>query len=119
MIRTTLFAIAVNMLLAAPGAFACDYPRRASIADGATATKDEMIVSQKSVKKYMAAMDEYLTCLEAEEEDTVAGLDSPEISELQQRKSILAKKYNAAIAEMEIIAAEFNVQVRAYKERAK
>lgn len=107
------------MLLAAPVASACDYPRRASIADGATATKDEMIVSQKSVKEYMAAMDEYLTCIETEEADIVASLDSPETNNLQQRESILAKKYNAAIAEMEIIAAEFNVQVRAYKERAK
>lgn len=116
--RTTLFAIAVNLLLAAPIAFACDYPHRASIVDGATATKDEMIASQRSVKEYMAAMDDYLTCLEAEEADAVANLDSPEPAELQQRENILAKKYNAAVEEMEIIAAGFNEQVRAYKENA-
>ena len=30
---------------------------------------------------------------------------------------MLAKKHNAAVEEMEIVAAEFNEQVRAYKEK--
>ncbi len=116
--KTALFAIAANLVLAVPIAFACDYPQRANIVDGATATKDVMIASQKSVKAYMAAMDEYLTCLETEEKDAAAYLDSPEPSELQRREDMLAKKYNAAVEEMEIVAAQFNEQVRAYKEQA-
>lgn len=116
--RTTPFVIAANLLLAAPIAFACDYPDRANIIDGAAATKDEMIASQKSVKAYMAAMDEYLTCIEAEEKEAVVYLVSPEPGELERREDMLAKKYNAAIEEMEIVAAEFNEQVRAYKEQA-
>ncbi len=116
--RTTQCAVTVCLLLAAPLAFACDYPQRASIVDGATATKDEMIASQRSVKAYMAAMDEYLTCIEAEDADVAVNLETPTPDELQQRESLLAKKYNAAVDEMKIIAAEFNEQVRAYKEKA-
>ena len=116
--KTALFAIAANLVLAAPIAFACDYPQRANIIDGATATKDAMIASQKSVRAYMATMDEYLTCLETEEKDAVAYLDSPDSSDQQRREDMLAKKYNAAVEEMEIVAAEFNEQVRAYKEQA-
>jgi hypothetical protein len=116
--KTTLFAITVNLLLGAPIAFACDYPHRASIVDGATATKDEMIASQRSVKEYMAAIDEYLACIEAEEADAAAKLDNPAPSELQQREDVLSKKYNAAVEEMEIIAAGFNEQVRTYKDKA-
>ena len=116
--RTILFAIAANLLLAVPIAFACDYPPRANIVDGAAATKDEMIASQRSVKGYMAAVDEYLTCIEAEEKDAAAYLVNAEPSELARREDMLAKKHNAAVEEMEIVAAEFNEQVRAYKEQA-
>ena len=116
--RTALLAIAANLLLAVPTAFACDYPHRADIVDGGTATKDEMIASQKSVKAYLAAMDEYLTCIEAEEKEAAAYLVSPEPSELQRREDMLTKKYNAAVEEKQIVAEEFNVQVRAYKKKA-
>ncbi len=63
-------------------------------------------------------MDEYLTCIEAEDKDAAAYLVSPEPGELERREDMLAKKYNAAIEEMEIVAAEFNEEVRAYKEQA-
>ena len=94
---------------------ACDYPARAKIVSGATASKDEMIASQKSVKAYMAAMDVYLACLDEEEKAARAELAEPDAETLQERDEMLAKKHNAAVEEMEIVAAEFNEQVRAYK----
>ena len=102
-------------LLVAPAAHACDYPARAKIVNGSTATKDEMIDSQKSVKDYMAAMENYLACLEKEEEQARAALESADEEMLRERDEVLAKKHNAAVEEMEIVAAEFNEQVRAYK----
>ena len=99
-------------------AFACDYPQRATIATGQTATKEEMIASQKSVKSYMTAMEKYLVCIENEENDAVAQLENPAKDELEQRQIMLSKKHNAAVEEMEIIAAEFNNEVRSYKARA-
>lgn len=104
------------LLLAAPLTFACDYPQRASVPDGATATKEEMINGQRDVKSYMAAMEEYLSCIEAAEQETVAGNELDEDAR-QQRIAMFNKKYNAAVDEMNLVAAEFNIQVRAYKER--
>ena len=113
--KLTLTSIAVALLLASSIAFACDYPPRADIPNGATATKEDMLNGQKSVKAYMSAMDEYLACLEAEEKETVAGM--PEISDEERanREAALTKKHNAAVDDMELVAARFNEAVRAYK----
>ena len=113
-ISHTLILLAV--LFAAPVALACDYPQRASVPNGATATKEEMINGQRDVKSYMAAMEEYLSCIEAAEQETVAGNELDEDAR-QQRIAMFNKKYNAAVDEMNLVAAEFNIQVRAYKER--
>ncbi|MBT8091640.1 MAG: hypothetical protein KJN77_01300 [Gammaproteobacteria bacterium] len=115
----TRVAILSAMLFASPQALACDYPQRAGIPDGATATKEEMIDGQREVKSYMAAMEEYLSCIESAEQDTVAGNDGLDEDARQQRIAMFNKKYNAAVDEMNLVAAEFNIQVRAYKERNK
>lgn len=115
--RTGFFSTAVALLVFSPAALACDYPERATIPNGDTATKDDMLAGQRSVKAYMAAMDEYLACIEREESETVASM--PELSEEDRaaRSAALTKKHNAAVEEMEIIAARFNEAVRAYKAR--
>jgi len=99
-------------------AFACDYPMRADIPVGQSASKEEMIAGQKSVKAYMAAMDEYLACIESAENDAMAKLEDPSEEVLMQRHDMLAKKHNAAVEEMELVAAEFNNEVRSYKAKA-
>lgn len=98
-------------------AFACDYPHRADVPDGTTATKEQMIEGQRGVKTYMSAMEEYLSCIETAEQETVAGADDIDEATKQQRIEMYNKKYNAAVDEMNLVAEEFNVQVRAYKER--
>jgi hypothetical protein len=100
----------------APLALSCDYPARTSVPDGNTATKDEMVDGQRSVKSYMAAMEAYLSCIEAAEQETVAGGNLGEDAK-QQRIAMFNKKYNAAVEEMNLIAEQFNAQVRAYKDR--
>lgn len=107
-------AIAALLLFAAPLAIACDYPSRADVPNGATASKDEMLAGQRSVKAYMAAMDEYLACIDQEEKDAVAALAEPSDDELASREAAITKKYNAAVQEMELTAARFNEEVRAY-----
>lgn len=113
--RILISATLLLSLLVGSVALACDYPARAKIVSGATATKEEMIASQKSVKTYMAAMDSYLACLEEEEKAARAELVEPDEKTIIEREEMLAKKHNAAVEEMEIVAAEFNDQVRAYK----
>lgn len=114
-ITKTIFSLMA--IFAAPLALACDYPTRADVPDGATATKEEMIAGQRGVKAYMSAMEEYLSCIEATEQETVAGADEQDEEAKQQRIDMLNKKYNAAVEEMNLVAEDFNTQVRAYKER--
>lgn len=110
--------ISATFIFGAPLAFACDYPSRADVPDGATATKEEMIAGQRGVKAYMSKMEEYLSCIEAAEQETVAATDETDEAAKQQRIDMYNKKYNAAVDEMNLVAEEFNVQVRAYKERS-
>ena len=114
MIKTASTAL---LLLAAPCVFACDYPQRVGVPDGATATKEQMIEGQRDIKDYITAMEEYLACIEAAEQDTVAGVNETDEDSKQQRIGMFNKKYNAAVEEMNLVAEEFNVQVRAYKAR--
>ena len=117
--KFTKLLILGTMTVAAPPLFACDYPHRTDIPDGSTATKEEMIAGQRSVKTYMGAMEEYLSCIEAAEQETVAGTDEVDEAAKQQRIDMFNKKYNAAVEEMNLVAEQFNIQVRAYKERNK
>lgn len=115
--RTTSLLLTLLLLAVASGPAwaACDYPSQPAMPDGTNASKDEMIAGQKAVKVYMASMDEYLACIEDEAVASRSEDEAPEIT--QQRDALLNKRYNAAVAEMEEVAARFNEQVRAYKEQ--
>lgn len=110
-------AISVSMLFVAQSALACDYPKRIDVPNGVTATKDDMIAGQKGVKAYMASMEEYLSCIEADEAQAILGLGEVDEDTKRQREELFNKKYNAAVEEMNLVAEEFNMQVRAYKDR--
>lgn len=116
--KISKIVICAILILSAPLSFACDYPHRADVPDGSTATKEEMIAGQRSVKAYMGAMEAYLSCIESAEQETVAGTDQMDEDAKQQRIEMYNKKYNAAVDEMNLVAEEFNLQVRAYKERS-
>ncbi len=85
--------------------------------DGASADKDAMIAGQKGVKTYMATMEQYLSCIESEEAVAVLGMGDVDEDAKRQREEMFNKKYNAAVEEMNLVAEEFNIQVRAYKDR--
>ena len=115
--KMTRLAVCVALASLAQGALACDYPTRATVPDGATASKDEMISGQRNVKDYMAAMEDYLSCIEAEEAAAVLQLGNLDESAKRLRADMFNKKYNAAVEEMNLVAEEFNLQVRTYKQR--
>ena len=115
----TKTALSVAMIFLAQVALACDYPQRANVPNGLTATKDEMIAGQKGVKAYMADMETYLSCIEAEEAQAVLALGEMDEETKRQRADMFNKKYNAAVEEMNLVAEEFNIQVRAYKDKNK
>ena len=108
--------VSVAILFMAQGALACDYPNRVDLPDGTTASKDDMIAAQKDVKAYMASMDEYLGCIEGDEAVAVLSLGDVDEDTKRQRADMFNKKYNAAVEQMNLVAEEFNIQVRAYKD---
>ena len=117
--KMTKTALSVAMIFLAQAALACDYPQRADVPNGLTATKEEMIAGQKGVKAYMADMEAYLSCIEAEEAQAVLALGETDEETKRQRADMFNKKYNAAVEEMNLVAEEFNIQVRAYTDQNK
>jgi hypothetical protein len=87
---------------------ACENPTMVQVPDGATATMDQLLEVQGSVKAYMAAMEEYLACIN--DEIDAAGDDAP-----AEFKSLMVTRHNTAVTEMETVAASFNEQVQAYR----
>lgn len=99
--------LAISAFLAF-GAMACETPTVVSVPDGSAASMDQMMTAQQQVKEYVAAMEEYLGCINEELE--TAGEEAPE-----EYKSLMISRHNSAVSEMESIAAAFNEQVQAYK----
>jgi len=116
--RLTKWIPAIGMLLAVPAVLACEYPQQVEIPNGESATREQMIESQRAVKDYVATMEEYLDCLIEEEQAARAEMEELSAEDEQLREDMLNKKYNAAVDEMERVAAQFNAEVQAYKDRS-
>ncbi len=115
--KKTLFALALPLFAVAIPAFGCDYPTRVGVPDGSSASEAEMIEGQQAVKGYMAAMDEYLACID-KEADLAEDTDDDDDAAKEQR-AMLVSKHNAAVDEMTAVAAEFNDEIRNFKEAQK
>lgn len=105
------------LILFAQTSIACDYPDRISLPNGATAAKEDMLAAQKQVKAFVSSMEVYMECIVEEEKlaRLVMGNLSSKVE--AQREEMLNKKYNAAVDEMETVAANFNSEVQDYKKR--
>lgn len=78
------------------------------VPDGETATTDEMVQARNAVTEYLAAMESYLACID--EEIEAEGDDAPE-----EFEALMIQRHNAAVSEMETVAAAFNEQLRAFQ----
>jgi hypothetical protein len=87
---------------------ACDIPTMIDIPDGATATKETLLTAQTDVKSYLAAMEEYLACLNDE-------IDTAGDGAAEEFKALMVTRYNNGVTEMETVANEFNEQIKAFK----
>ena len=108
---------ATTLLVAAPFAFACDYPQRPEIPEGSTASKEEMIAASRAVKAYQREMVSYRECVDTQSTATIAELEIGQADEetINNSKMAAAKKYNASVDDEELIVARFNEAVGAYK----
>ncbi len=89
-------------------AAACENPSMITIPDGKSSTMDQLLAAQGQVKSYMAAMEQYLSCVDKEME--AKGDDAT-----AEYKSLMVNRHNAAVSEMESVAGAFNEQIQAYK----
>jgi len=87
---------------------ACEAPSPVAIPDGSTATREQMLAAQAQVRAYQAAMTEFLACIDSD-------LDSEGEQVPEEFKSLMVSRHNAAVAEMEGVAAAFNDQLRAFR----
>ena len=105
----------LSVLFGAQSVFACDYPTRIDIPNGTMATKEDMLEGQRNVKKFVGDMEVYLECIVDEEKSARAVMEDISADDEQQREDKLNKKYNAGVDDMERVAAQFNVEVQAYR----
>ncbi len=105
----------ISVLFGVQSALACDYPDRVNVPNGTTATKDDMLQGQRGVKRFVTDMEVYLECIVEEEKTARATIEEISAEDEQEREDLLSKKYNAAVDEMERLAAQFNVEVQAYR----
>jgi hypothetical protein len=105
--------ISIALLLLAfsltPVAQACDYPAAVKIPDGKSATQEEITAASATVKKYLADLEAYNACLDAEFAALPVEQQTPEATAMKN------KKYNATVDAMDAEALAFNEQLRAFK----
>lgn len=108
----------IGLALASASSIAddCTAPTPPTLPDGATATKEQMLEGQKSIKEYQAANTQYRTCLEPKisAAEVAAAGDSPG-PELVAALKTLNDDYNASVSKEEELATTFNTELKEYK----
>lgn len=98
----------------------CERAEAPGIPDGSKATEQEMIEGQQKLKQYMASTETYLTCIDEEEKAAIeveAKATEPASEDAKvERAAAHTSAYNEAVQEMEAKAAEFNEQLKAFRE---
>jgi hypothetical protein len=142
---TAFAAVPFLLALSASAQAACIYPQApTSIPNGNTATKEEMLAAQAQIKEYTRLVQgpaapppggsaedmakfqsdqasSYIACLEKEKAEAIAALDpaDPEFAKKKEVAELMqAKKHNAAIDELDALAARWRGELAAFKAKA-
>jgi hypothetical protein len=103
-------------MFGAPALADCTYPKApAQIPDGNTAALEEMVSAKKSVEAYNKDMDAYLACIKLEADAAVTKGGTLTEDQKKQLAAVYEQKNNAAVDELQTIAARLNEQIRVYK----
>ncbi len=86
----------------------CVLPEVPAIPDARAATMDEMVQGQAAVRTYMSASNDHLECLS----DIIDNSDL-----VKEERAFLTSVYNRVIDSMEVVASDFNDQVRLIRAR--
>lgn len=118
-LSTRLALLPALLVMGSAAHAACVYPQSPqNLPNGASATKEQMLAAQASIKEYSKSVQEvYLPCLEQEKTAAVATLDQSD-PEFAKKKASLdevqAKKHNAALDELTAVAARWSEEIKAY-----
>ena len=99
--KLSLPLIFLAALGSAASALACDAPAGVDMPNGAEATMDEMLAAQTGVREFIAAMEEYLACMDGEIE--ALGEEATD-----EERAAMVEQYNTGVDQMEEVAAAFN-----------
>lgn len=112
------------LCLALPGfAFAadCSAPEPPmNLPNGETASKEEMLQGQQTVQQYMEEAQEYVDCIDANEQKEMRKIMELSESGRKRKRDELVqarKNRNAVVTQMQRTADRFNKALRAYQER--
>ncbi len=118
MTTMTRILFSAALMFVAPLALACDYPAPpGDMPDGASSEKQEMLEGVKKISAYQEKMTEYLACIEADEVVALQALADDDAK--KQREDMFEKKYNAAVEEQTRVVEQFNIEIRAFRDRSK
>ena len=81
--------------------------------------RDDMLAAKSDVQAFLAAVDDYLRCVEAEEKAAIEAAADMDAEALRERDVTLNRKFDAANEEKALVGEQFNQQVRAYNEKRK
>ena len=102
----------------APAFADCTYPKAPSaIPDGNTAALEEMVVAKKSVEAYNKDMEGYLSCIRLEADGAMKPGSTLTEDQKKQAAAQYAQKNDAAVDELQAVAARLNEQIRVYKSK--
>jgi hypothetical protein len=103
--------------IAAPAFADCTAPTiNVTVPEGAKATKEDLVATQRTLKELNVAVADFTTCLQNERDAKIAaGGDSLSDAARQKISAEYNTRGNAAIDKLQKIADKFNLEVRAYK----
>jgi hypothetical protein len=114
--------LALGALATAPSTFAdCTYPHApGAFPDGAKATMEEMVASNKEVKQFIADADAYIKCIDddspAPSKDALAKMSDDQKREVVEREKVRMQRHNAAVQDEEQMRDKWHEVLTAYKE---
>ena len=104
-------------VFAAPAFADCTAPTIAIVVpDGSKATMEQMLTTQHAIRDTDAAVQQYADCLKAEQDAKIAaGGDKMKDEEKVKISTEYVSRQNVVADQLQKIADQFNVEVRAYK----
>lgn len=114
MLRGFLFASVFTCLVTPAFAADCVEPYAPAIANGTTATKDQMLTTQDEVKAFIKASDNYQECVLLDIQTQKAALAREQKTLNQDVIDRATAQIDRNQREKERVGTEYNVAVRAY-----